>query len=232
MKITNRLIILLFLALSAFLASCSSWNKTSKDSKDDVRPVTVFENEYAKVVEITLQPGEQQAEHEGGERLVYSLSDYTIDWLEKGQNKSTQTWNKGDIHVHTAGVHSARNIGSSTAHWILFTRKTNLLPSCEEQSLETDVNLVSSSHANRLYDDERFRVTEVTLEPGEAIQMHDGINRIIYSLSDYTIYYTSNTEGTSENSFTKGDVHWHAGCRHALENSGNTVANYLVISYK
>lgn len=229
MKTTNRLFILLFLALSAFFVSCSIW---SKASKDNVRPVTIFENEYAKVVEITLQPGEQQAEHEGGERLVYSLSDYTIDWLEEGEDQTTQSWNEGDVHVHTAGVHSARNSGSSTAHWIIFTRKTNLLPSCEEQSLETDVNLMSSSHANMIYDDDRFRVTEVNLEPGEAIQMHDGINRMIYSLSDYTIYYTSNTEGTSENSFQKGDVHWHGGCRHALENSGDTVAHYLVVAYK
>jgi hypothetical protein len=62
--------------------------------------------------------------------------------------------------------------------------------------------------------------------------MHAGINRIIYSLSDYDIKYDSGKDGSRNETFNQGDVHWHDACRHALENTGQTEAKFLVVGFK
>ncbi len=74
--------------------------------------------------------------------------------------------------------------------------------------------------------------TKVNLPKGESIATHSGINRIVYSLSDYDLKYDSDTEGQVDKQFKVGDIHWHEACMHSLENNGDTDASYLVVSYK
>jgi len=197
-----------------------------------VEPVSVYENDFVKVVHVVLDPGQALASHEGEERIIYSLSDYAIDWEEGGQDLGTKAWKTGEVHVHEAGQHAAENKGDSRAEWLAFVRKTSELPTCEGLSLEKDVNLVAGEAARMLYDDESFRVTEINLKTGESLPMHDGINRVIYALSDYTISYWSDETKTTEKVFKTGEAHWHEGCQHSMQNNGDTVARYLVVAFK
>lgn len=228
----SRTLFLISVASLICISACGRGQENESNVESGITPTTVFENEYAKVAKVTLEPGEELAEHESEDRLVYPLTDYTIQWTEGDRDPETRMWNHGEAHVHKAGFHSAVNTGATTAEWIVFIRKTNELPVCEEQSLESDVNLIDSEHTEIAFDGDLFRITEVMLPAGQALPMHDGINRIIYSLSDYTIMYASTEEGTTEKSFVSGDIHWHDGCRHALDNIGDTMAHYLVIAYK
>lgn len=230
----SSLIGLLFL-----LSACGNQDKqgTQKTDEDvtaskEVSPDVIFENDYAKVVKVTLAPTESLEAHEGGERVIYSLSDYSIDWVEQGKDEGTKSWNKGDVHFHQAGQHAAKNNGSSTAEWLAFGKKDAELPDCGENTLGKDVNMVAADFAQLSFDNEAFRVTEITLPKGAKIPMHDGVNRIIYALSDYQIMYESEGEERNEKSFEQGDIHWHNACQHALENSGETEAKFLVVSYK
>jgi len=133
--------------------------------------------------------------------------------------------------VHGPGTHSAVNIGSEGAEWLAFTRKTEL-PDVKMQRLENDVNSLEGDFAELIFDDELFRVTEVTLGSGESIPSHDGIHRIIYSLSDYTLSYQTEETEAEERSFKAGDAHWHTPGTHSMENIGDTEARFLVVSYK
>ena len=56
--------------------------------------------------------------------------------------------------------------------------------------------------------------------------MHSGVNRIIYSLTDYQLLYESNLEDKGVKEFKTGDLHWHEACSHALENNGETEASF------
>jgi hypothetical protein len=227
------------LALILLLAACGNQNK--KDSQktiDEVETITaigdelIFENDYVKVEKISLAPGQSQPIHEGENRLIYALTDYSIDWEEQGIKSGTKTWKKGDVHFHKAGKHSAANKGSATAEWLVFSKKNTDLPACGENTIENDVSYVSSDFAQTLLDNDFFKVTQVNLPVGESIPMHAGINRIIYSLSDYQILYESDKEEKNIKQFKKGDLHWHEACSHALENNGKTEAQFLVVSYK
>lgn len=233
----------IFLLSSAFILVFSSCGNEKKNKATDsenqveeksteVSPEIIFENEYAKVLKISLAPGESQPTHEGESRVIYSLTDYSIDWEEKGEDLGTKTWKKGEAHYHEAGKHSATNNGTTTAEWLVFTRQNTDLPECGENQIENDVISVSPDFANALLDNNEFKITRVSLPKGGKIPMHAGINRIIYSLTDYQIMYESNKEGKVEKQFKSGDIHWHEACQHRLENIGETEAKYLVVSYK
>lgn len=236
MKKKYLFISLFIAALVALLTACGSESRDSKEPADGkeqkISPVTIFENEYCRIVKITLKPGEELDEHEGKARLIYALTDYTIDWNEQGQSLGEKSWKIGDVHVHKAGKHSAKNIGSTQAEWIVFERKTEKLPDFEAQSLANDINAVAGNFAEKVFDDDQFRVSEVKLPVNEAIPSHDGINRIIYSLSDYTISYQTDKAEPYEKSFKKGEAHWHEVGKHSFKNIGSSEAHFLVVAFK
>lgn len=229
-------ITILFSALAFFfLTACGTGDKnqsTAEPAVKEVEPLVLYENAYAEVVKVTLAPNEALAAHEGGDRLIYSLSDYSISWTEQGQDEGVKSWKKGDVHVHAAGQHAAVNTGNSTAEWLAFVRKSTDLPDCGDNILENDVNSVAEEVATILFENDDFRVTEVRLQPSEKVPMHSGVNRVIYALSDYQVSYESDTEGIMEKAFQAGDVHWHEACMHAVENIGQSEAVYLVVAYK
>jgi quercetin dioxygenase-like cupin family protein len=236
MKKKYLFINLFIVALVALLSACGSESQDGKETADKkeqkVSPINLFENNYSQVAKVTLKPGEELAEHEGEDRLIYALTDYTIDWYEQGQSLGEKSWKKGDAHVHKADKHSAKNIGSTQAEWIVFVSKTEELPDYEVKNLANDINAVAGNFAKQIFDDNQFRVSEVKLPVNEAIPSHDGINRIIYSLSDYTISYQTDNSETYEKLFKEGETHWHEAGKHALKNIGSTEAHFLVVSFK
>ncbi len=240
----NYLNIKIIVLSSIFLLVFSSCGKVKKDSTESVTQQDtvnrqgerniIFENEYAMVVKIKLAPGEfiSPPSGEGKDRVIYSLSDYTIDWEEQGKKLGTKSWKKGDVHFHEAGKHAAKNNGTTTAEWIVFAMKNTDLADCGDNTVENDVNSVSPDYAQTLFDNDEFRVTQVKLPKGQSIPAHSGVNRAVYSLSNYELIYESNAEVRGEKQFKAGDVHWHQACMHSLENDGETEAEFLVVSYK
>lgn len=81
----------------------------------------------------------------------------------------------------------------------------------------------------RVFDNEYVTVERITLAPGEGLAKHAGPKRIVYSLSDYTIAWTEDGKEESR-TWREGDVHAHEALDHAVENTGNTVAEYLVVA--
>lgn len=239
MKTINLRVLALFGVL-LILGSCKNEKKTEKIDSETPQEAMVkngersvlFENDYAKVSKITLAPGESQPSHEGESRVIYALTDYSIDWQEQGENLGTKTWKTGDVHFHEAGEHSATNNGTALAEWLVFAKKNAELPECHENTAANDVNSVAPNFTQVLLENEDFKMTQVNLPIGESIPMHSGINRIIYSLSDYKIMYQSNKDEKVEKQFKKANIHWHEACQHSLQNIGETEAKFLVVSYR
>jgi len=79
MKIETAIITLLLVALT-FL-SCTNSSDTSSDQQPEMVDEnlegveeTVFENEYVQALEVSLEPDQRLPWHEGGPRVVYSLT--------------------------------------------------------------------------------------------------------------------------------------------------------------
>ncbi|EPR68179.1 hypothetical protein [Cyclobacterium qasimii] len=234
------LFVFAIIAFTSAFISCKN-NKKKDINKDKlpeelavktVNPTVLFENEYAKVSKVSLASGESQPTHDGLTRVIYALTDYSIDWEEQGKKLGTKAWKKGDVHFHEAGTHAAKNSGTTLAEWLVFTKKSTDLPECGENTVENDVTSVSPDFSEALFENEDFKITQVNLPVGKSIPMHSGINRIIYSLNDYNLKYESDKADKLDKEFNSGDIHWHEACKHALENIGDTEAKFLVVSYR
>ncbi len=238
MKYFNLNIILIGSIFLLMVSSCKYKNESQDSMTQQEQLATegsstvVFENDYAKVLKIRLAPGEFLANHEGGKRVIYSLTNYYLDWEENGEKLGTKTWKMGDVHYHEAGTHAAMNNGTTIAEWLVFSKKNADLPDCGETTVEMDVNSVSPDFTQILFDNDDFKITEVKLPFGEKIPSHSGVNRIIYSLSGYDLKYESEKVDEAEKYFAAGDIHWHDACSHSMENVGETEANFLVVGYK
>ncbi len=233
---------LAFIALGLILfASCGQQQQSQEETETKVHDDIVtampdnasvaMENDYVRVLHITLPAGTEQPMHKGNARAIYSLTDYQIAWT-KGEETGTKTWKAGDAHWHEAGEHAAKNTGTGAAEFIVVERTDSELPACDEEALENDVNAVASDFAEVIFENESVKVTKVMLPAGEMIPEHSGINRVIYSLSDYSIDYTSDKEGNMQKSFTPGEAHWHEACQHSLKNMGESEAQFLVFAMK
>lgn len=228
------------LALSLVLAALLMFACTPKEKEEVVADIVaaapdmaqlIFENDFVKAVEFSLQPGQALPLHKGGPRVVYSLSDYRIMWTEGSQSLEKE-WLRGQAHWHEALDHAVENIGDTEARYLVVTRLDAELPETWEYDLDQDAASADEAHALMVFENDHVRVIEVKIPAGEAQPLHHGLNRLIYSLSDYAIKYTSDRTAEKEVSFAAGDAHWHGADEHAVANIGETDAHFLIFVLK
>jgi quercetin dioxygenase-like cupin family protein len=191
----------------------------------------IFENQYVRAILFRLQPGDELPEHAGHPRAVYSLSDYRILWTEAGES-SEKEWRAGQAHWHDAIRHAVSNIGESEALFLVVARKDAALPEVADLHAEHDAAAAEDGYGRLVFENEHVRITEVMLPPEAAQAEHHGLNRLVYSLSDYSIRYTSDRFDTVERTFARGDAHWHEADEHAVENIGTTEARFVIFQFK
>lgn len=191
----------------------------------------VFENDFVTAVEFTLKPGETLPLHKGGNRAIYSLSDYKIKWTE-GKEVTETEWTKGEAHWHYAVDHAVENIGETDARYLVVTRKDMALPAAEGYDISQDASYLDTDHSQNIFENDYVRIIEVNIPVGEAQPMHHGVNRLIYSLTPYRIKYTSDKMETKESTMEPGTAHWHTADKHAVENIGETEVRYVIFEFK
>jgi len=194
----------------------------------------VFENEYIKAFKVSLDPNQHLPWHEGGPRLVYSLTDYSIRFAEDPDDTTTkeESFKKEEVHWHTESVHRVENTGNNVAEFMIFMREPGSFPESAEYAAQTNVENVKPKDTDEVLENNAVHVMKVTLSPGEKAPMHVGTKRLIYSLSDYTITYNKPNQEAEEQSYEMGDIHWHDGGEHAVKNSGENPAKFLVMEFK
>lgn len=218
--------------VTAGLVACGSEAPRAEEeataplAMDAARQV-VLDNDYATAFTLTLEPGESVAPHEGPARVVYALSDYTIRYSEGADSRETN-WRTGDAHVHAAGTHAFTNTGTTTARLLVVSRTDTELPAGGSAAAEA----AGAEPTDLLVDDDRFRVSVITIPAGGALPQHAGLPRLVYSLSDYSIRYEAEGSAATEQSFRTGEAHWHTADRHTITNGGATDARFLLVQFK
>jgi len=89
-----------------------------------------------------------------------------------------------------------------------------------------------SGPSKMLLSNDDFAVAEVRLPAGATLPRHPGLARIVYSLSDYTISYTSNDSPAKSQSSTTGATHWHEAGEHVITIIGTTKERYMMVQFK
>lgn len=195
---------------------------------DEVR--TAFENDVVQVLDFTLEPQEGVPVHRGRPRVVYSLGDYRLRFVTESVDEESR-WEEGDVHWHEAGDHSVANVGTETARFMVVTR-TDAPLGGETSSAAPQDAAAAPEQGEVLLDNEDVRVVRMTLGAGEAQPTHHGLPRLIYPLTPYTIRYTEPGQDPVERSFQAGEAHWHEAGEHAVENTGESEARFVVFQFK
>ncbi len=81
-------------------------------------------------------------------------------------------------------------------------------------------------------DNDRVRVYEYVLKPGQKEPMHSHTPGIVYSLSDATIRSTGEDGSVTTHESKVGELSWRDALTHALENVGPTDARALAVELK
>ena len=82
------------------------------------------------------------------------------------------------------------------------------------------------------FENDRVRVLEYCLKPGEKEVMHRHPAYLVYVLNDATLRTTPPDGTTAEGSSTQGQVFWNESLSHAVENSGRTETHALLVELK
>lgn len=239
--------ILTFAALTLVIAGCGNQADTPPvEESEDTLPTaaavpsdlsalsspyvdTPLSNEIVDVHRVTLPAGESLSPHEGGARVIYSLSAYEVSLDTDGMSE-TNSFSDGDIHAHGAGVHSIENVGSGEASFVVFERMDAPLPEARAEGETSIPSPAEGAMEEKLFGGDIAEVHRITLEPGARLAEHRGYPRAIYSLSDYTLAFTGDA-GTVERTFTSGDAHYHDPGEHTVENVGEAAAEFLVVEF-
>lgn len=190
---------------------------------------TPVQNEFVHVHAIDLPSGEGLSPHEGGPRVIYTLAPYRVAFDTDGMSE-TASFSAGEVHEHDAGVHTVENVGDSTASFVIFERREAALPSAGPEG-ETAVPSPSEGAEERVvFEGGHAQVHRVTLDPGARLPEHRGHARAIHSLNSYTVEFTGDS-GTREQSFERGDAHYHDPGEHTVVNVGDGAAEFLLVEF-
>lgn len=241
----GSIITLFFVGAIVALGGCANGGDANEASSAEDAPAgdlaalnsayaaTPHQTAYADVHRVDLPAGEGIPAHEGGPRVIYSLNAYTLQ-LQTDDSTAERSFERGAVHYHPEGVHAVDNAGETLASYMVFERTDGPLPATATDDETLDALSVSdgATHEVPLTND-RVTVHRIRLEPGASLPSHFGYPRIIYALTDYTLTFIDPaSDARTERSFAEGDLHDHEAGMHAVENTGDRPAEYLVVAFK
>lgn len=97
---------------------------------------------------------------------------------------------------------------------------------------ETDPVKLSPQLYNVRLENDRVRVLEYRLKPGQKEPMHSHPPGVVYVLSAARFRTTAADGSTSESPSEAGEVYWRNDTTHAAENIGKTEAHALAVELK
>jgi beta-alanine degradation protein BauB len=83
-----------------------------------------------------------------------------------------------------------------------------------------------------IFNNDKVRVLDVRLKPGEKSPMHSHPNYIVYALNSSTVKFTSKDGKTTDFKTKAGQCVWRDAESHAVENAGKTETHVLNIELK
>ena len=103
---------------------------------------------------------------------------------------------------------------------------------CGKAVLAQDAAKVAPDKVKVLLDNDKVRVLEFTMKPGEQTGMHSHPEYILYPLTGGTTKTTLSDGKTSEMTNKPGEVRWNEAVTHNNENIGKTETRAIVIELK
>jgi mannose-6-phosphate isomerase-like protein (cupin superfamily) len=106
------------------------------------------------------------------------------------------------------------------------------LKESEKMAQIPDALQVAPNVYKLLMENDRVRVLDVRVKPGEKTKMHSHPDRVVYVFSDQRLKFTSADGQNKELELKAGQVLWIEAGSHATENIGMTEVHNLAVELK
>ncbi len=230
---TRSKLAILFVGVAGLttMAHAQDFNPTEVAEVAPDHVEVLFEDEHTALMAVRLAPGESLPEHDGGHRVIYSLSEYVIT-MTKGDTRHTQLWKEGMVHWHDSGRHAIENTGTTEARFLVAVCKVLGHEEGPANLEGAALSAVAPEATRVILENDDAQVTEVRVPAGGTLPEHGGYYRVIYSQTPYSVTLTVDNGEQESGTFEAGDVHAHEASKHSLENTGDTDAEFLIFAWK
>ncbi|MEM8556904.1 MAG: hypothetical protein AAGG50_03580 [Bacteroidota bacterium] len=188
---------------------------------------TVLENARVHVHRVALAAGASLPAHDGGERIVYALTDLPALTFEIDETSEARSFAAGEVHYHEAGVHAVDNESDAPAEFVVFERRGGTVAVADfppEPSAEGVTDEI-------LFDSDFATVRLVTLAPGASSPSHRNHARAFYVLAGDTVTFTV-PDGSQMERLQAGQAHYREPGDFRTEIAGDAGAEFLVVAFK
>lgn len=191
----------------------------------------VLQNEYVRVFEIRLPPGEATLWHEHlHDGVSVRLTDATVEDQLKDGSVDGIRLRRGEVAygaTPTARTHRVRNVGETAFHNLYIELLT-------PHDVSTDRTVAASPDPRVVFENDRVRALRRILAPGESTDTHVHASRGLgVPVSAGRLEITDLDGVTRSVEVTAGAVQWiEPGTEHRLENVGDARIEIVDIELK
>jgi quercetin dioxygenase-like cupin family protein len=217
------------LATAVLLFSAALLSAQDPAKVDPAHHKIVLENEYVRVLRITLPAGEKTALHQHPGSAVVFLNDATMRVTPANGNANTTPRKANEALLADASTHVVENVGTTPSDLIMVELKA----SPKAAAIKNDPVKVDSKHYKVVAENAHFRVVRATYAAGEKSVVHDHPALVAVILSDSQ--FNMHTMGATNEDMVpakRGDVTFDAGVTHTPENVGKGTADVMLVELK
>jgi quercetin dioxygenase-like cupin family protein len=195
----------------------------------------LFENDDARVIEVTGKPGDKSAKHSHPDHVVYAITAGKVKFTG-GDGKSKEVSMKaGEVLWSPGETHESELIEGKDFKVVVIELKESPAGGAKPSKLaDADDQAKSSADITKvLLDNDRVRVLETRLKPGGKLPKHAHPAHAVYAFTPAKVKFTTYPdEKTSEKSMEAGQAFVSGPVTHVVENVGTTDAHSLLVEIK
>jgi quercetin dioxygenase-like cupin family protein len=222
MKYFCLLILLLAFVLTPVgTLSQSNSPESPVEIKGEPRHHPKFENEFVRVLDVTVPAGDATLWHvHRNDNVVVTLGGASLRLEKVGAPTVEVLWKLGDVNLGKATyTHRAINIGTTPFHNL--TIELLRSPPASKELARLNEPFVRTP----VIENERVRVYRVSLEPGQSMAVHTHLlpGLAIAVTAGEVEITTKGLEKPDRLTIPAGDIRWRAGVTtHSIKNVGKT----------
>ena len=224
------------LAMVLALCTCTSLSRAQDPVK--IAPgmyKVLFENDDARVIEVTGKPGDKSARHAHPDHVVYAVNAGKVKFtLADGKTKEV-SMKAGEVLWSPAETHESELVEGKDFKVVVVELKKSPAAGAKPVKLaDADDQAKSAADITKvLLDNDRVRVLETRLKPGGKLPKHAHPAHAVYAFTPATVKFTTYPdEKTAEKSMEAGQSFVSGPVTHTVENVGKTDAHSLLVEIK
>jgi len=195
----------------------------------------VFENNDARVIEVTGKPGDKVAMHSHPDHVVYAVNPSKVKFTDADGKTKDVEMKAGEAKWVAAEAHESQVVDGKDFKVVIVELKKVPAPGAKPAKVPDaeDQAKTSPDCTKVLLDNDRVRVLESRLKPGGKLPKHSHPAQIVYGITGGKVKFTTYPdEKTVEKTMDAGHAFAGGPVTHAVENIGPTDAHSLIVELK